>query len=362
MRVAEVIQHATVILRMKPQAYQSATCRLPSLGEMDASGIRDSTAVETIPGFTVEGLLGGTLIFFCFVFMVYGVTTCQAYVYMLNCEKDPWWFKFMVLWLWMLETLHTAFCIRMLYFLFIVGYGDLSYALRIDWSFINFIIATVEGFFLRRIWILSKGSYILVFGTAALLIARMTLHLTALGLGYVTHTTILPLLGLIEQLRYSADKGTWENFRSDPGPNITAQISNPLGAVVDGIIALSMIYYLQQGQSEVDRTSNIVKWIMAYTINSGAIMMVLAVTVTVVYVKVQDSVIFLGIIALIGKVYANCLLGTLNARGMLRNMPSSRDRYTSRSGQGVPIELSNIHVTSMSSQARHREPVAESPN
>ena len=31
---------------------------------------------------------------------LYGVTTAQAYVYMLNSKKDPWWLKIMVTAVW----------------------------------------------------------------------------------------------------------------------------------------------------------------------------------------------------------------------------------------------------------------------
>ncbi|KAI0081404.1 hypothetical protein K474DRAFT_1656530 [Panus rudis PR-1116 ss-1] len=295
----------------------------------------DVAADAPVP--TASSLLGGTLICFCIMFMLYGVTTCQAYVYMLNSRDDPRWIKIMVATTWVLETVHSAFCIRMLYFLVILGFGSIENASRIDWSLgpivilENVIVGIVEGFFLRRMWILSKHSYTLVFGTVFLLLVRVGCHTTALVLGL--------------------QQGTWDKFRSGEASNITVEVSNSLSAAVDSIIAISMIYYLHRGQGDIEKTNSIVRWLMGYTVNSGAIMMIVSLAIVITYAKVQESLIFLGLVTMVSKVYANCLYGTLNARRMLRNMPSSREQYSSRS-RGGAIELSKLQVTSGQTRPR----------
>ncbi|KAI0069883.1 hypothetical protein K474DRAFT_1713821 [Panus rudis PR-1116 ss-1] len=276
---------------------------------------------------TAAGLLGGLVISFCF--MLYGVTTTQAYIYGLNCKEDPVWMKILVFVVWLLETLHSAFSIRMLYYFVIISFGDFVKAGSIDWSIgpviilENCIVAMVEGFFIRRIWILSNHSYILTFTTAFLLFSRIVCHTTAAG--------------------FALTSDTWAEFQAAPGPNITVEVSNALSAAVDAIIALSMIFYLHRGQSGQARTDGVVKWLMSYAVNSGALMMVVSLAIAIVYVKVQESLLFLGLVMIVSKLYANCLLGTLNARDYLRSKTVRGQNVSSRSNA---FELSKIQVTS----------------
>ncbi|KAI0070663.1 hypothetical protein K474DRAFT_744839 [Panus rudis PR-1116 ss-1] len=271
---------------------------------------------------TASGVLGGLLICFCIMFMLFGVTTCQAYIYMLNSKDDPLWIKLMVLIVWLMETAHSAFSIRMLYFLVIIGFGNLANAQIVDWSLAPIVI--LEGFFLRRMWILSKGSIPLVAGTAFLLAARIGCHTTAMVLGI--------------------EVKTWEAFREDQGSNITVQVSNSLSAVVDGIIALSMIYYLRKGQGDIEKTNDMIRRLMAYTVNSGAIMMIVSLGVTITYATAKESLVFLGFVTMVSKVYANCLYATLNARRVLRNISKGESNFTNQSRHGA-IELSKFTVS-----------------
>ncbi|KAK7689140.1 hypothetical protein QCA50_007831 [Cerrena zonata] len=191
------------------------------------------------------------------------------------------------------------------------------------------IIIVPIRFFIRRIWILSNHSYILTVGTSILLAARIGCH---------TAAAVFALLA-----------GTWSKFQASAGPNITVEVSNAVSAAVDGIIATSMIYYLYRGQTGQERTDGIVRWLMTYAINSGAIMMVVSLAIAITYVKVKESLLFLGLVMIVSKLYANSLLGTLNARSILRNKTArggiagsnaiELSKFQGSSGQVRPIEI-----------------------
>ncbi|CAL1703702.1 unnamed protein product [Somion occarium] len=276
---------------------------------------------------TVDGLLGGLVICFCFVFMLYGVTVTQSYVYMLNCKDDPKWMKLLVATVLILESLHSAFAMRFLYYSVIIAFGSVELVGQIDWSLgpvillENAIVAAVEGFFIRRMWILSNHSYVLTFGTAFLLCARIGCHTTAAV--------------------FALTSGTWADFQAAPGPNITVEVSNALSAAVDAIIATSMIYYLHRGQSGQARTDGVVKWLMSYAINSGAMMMIVSLAIAITYVKVKESLLFLGLVMIVSKLYANSLLGT-----QLLRSKTARAAGVGGSSRSNAYELSKIQVTS----------------
>ncbi|KAK7693110.1 hypothetical protein QCA50_002676 [Cerrena zonata] len=78
--------------------------------------------------------MGGLIMELCIALILYGVTTAQAYVYLLNCKKDPWWLKLMVAAVWVLETVHTAFMLRQIYYYTIISFGDFESIAKIDWS------------------------------------------------------------------------------------------------------------------------------------------------------------------------------------------------------------------------------------
>ncbi|KAI6154502.1 hypothetical protein EDD17DRAFT_1630227, partial [Pisolithus thermaeus] len=60
---------------------------------------------------------------------LYGVTTLQSYVYYLNDSEDSLTIKFLVAFVWILDTLHTLFCEY-----FITGYGVPTSFEYVVWS------------------------------------------------------------------------------------------------------------------------------------------------------------------------------------------------------------------------------------
>ncbi|KAK7689147.1 hypothetical protein QCA50_007838 [Cerrena zonata] len=181
----------------------------------------------------------------------------------------------------------------------------------------------VDIFFIRRLWILSNHSYILTVTPSILLAGRIGCHTAA---GVLALTT-----------------GVWADLRANRGPNIAVETANVLSAVIDGMIAISLIYFLSRRQSGQDRTDGIVRWLMGYAVNSGAIMMIVSLTITITYAKVQESLLFVGLVIAVGKIYANSLLGSLNARRFLRDMHTHNTAVGSKSS---PIELSRIQASS----------------
>ncbi|KAK7693111.1 hypothetical protein QCA50_002677 [Cerrena zonata] len=139
---------------------------------------------------------------------------------------------------------------------------------------------------------------LLVIGLAVLLAARIGFHTTS-----AVYTFISP---------------TWVTFQEGFAANLCVEVANGLSASVDGIIAASMIFFLRRSQTGFKRTDGVLRWLMAYSVNTGLIMMIVSISIAITYSRVEGSLVFAGLVTIVSKLYANSFLGTLNARDIMR--------------------------------------------
>ncbi|CAL1703622.1 unnamed protein product [Somion occarium] len=235
---------------------------------------------------TVPGVLGGFIVSECFAILLYGIMVAQAYVYMLNCKGDGPLLKSVVAAVALLETLHTAFIIHIIYTYAIEDFGNLE------------ATGLVQGFYIFRIWIISGGSLVLTIVTSILLFARVTF-----GLG----TSAL----LIKFKFYST-------FRAQFGPLVTFTCGLSLAVAVDVLIAAILVYYLIRDKPGFKATENVVRTLVVYFVNTGVITMLVSIIILIFFFVFKESLIFGGMVLIASKLYSNSFLGTLNARQMLR--------------------------------------------
>ncbi|CAL1703785.1 unnamed protein product [Somion occarium] len=260
---------------------------------------------------SISELMGGMVMTICISLIFYGVTTAQAYVYYLNSKRDSPWIKTLVASVWIFETIHTAVVLRFLYYMVIISFGNPQSLALIDWSLgvmcvsEVLILALVEGFYIYRIWILSKRLIILTVPLVVLLIAR---------LGFTLSTAVYGLLAR-----------SWDAFQHTFSSSFSVLMACSFSAVVDGLIAICMMILLRHKQTGFNRTDNVLRWIMAYSVNTGAISMVVSIVIAITYSTMQDSLLFVGLVILTGKLYANSLLGMLNARALMRQKANKTD-------------------------------------
>ncbi|KAH9946534.1 hypothetical protein B0H21DRAFT_859127 [Amylocystis lapponica] len=270
----------------------------------------------------VEDLAGALLIEIFIAVLLYGITTTQVYVYWFSYPDDIKAIRRTVVVVWLLETLHTAFCLHMIYEYMIVDFGHLLGIVNIIWSAGATVIiavsiqAIVQVFFIRRIWIMSERSFVITAIPAVLLFVRV-----AFGFATASLTWTIP---------------TWIMFRAETGPFATLITGLTLAALVDLIIALLLIYYLQRSRTGFKVTDHLIKSLMAYVINTGALTMVVSISIVLTFTLIKGSLLFAGLVEIQSKLYANSFLATLNARHHLSG--SSRDTGIHTSSN---MELSN---------------------
>ncbi|RPD74668.1 hypothetical protein L226DRAFT_560784 [Lentinus tigrinus ALCF2SS1-7] len=253
-----------------------------------------------------ESFFGGLLIEVFIACILYGITTLQTFIYFQKYQGDTRFLKLFVGGVWILETAHTAFCIQFVYAYLVSSFGDFEYFGHINWGigitvFTEVILSTlVQLFYVRRVWIMSNKSKIL---TAALTI--FTLARVAFGIG-----------SMVLSYTYTA----WVPFRAQTSATVTVSGGLGAAALVDVLVALTLSFYLTRGRSSQHKQSNSrVNLIMLYAVNSGAITATASILSVILYATQKQSLVFLGLVEIQGKLYANSFLGSLNARSHIRN-------------------------------------------
>ncbi|PCH34532.1 hypothetical protein WOLCODRAFT_139416 [Wolfiporia cocos MD-104 SS10] len=251
----------------------------------------------------IENLAGALLIEMFMAVLLYGITTTQAYMYWWNYPNDSKLTRRTVVTIWFLETVHTAFCLDMIYSYVIVDFGNIARIEKIVWSVgatvltAVIIAAIVQSFFIHRIWILSQHSLVMTIIPAVCLFLRV-----ALGCATATLTWTI---------------GYWPAFRTSIGPMFTLTTGLSLAALVDFIIAAAMIYYLRRSQTSSRRTAHLIRSIEAYVINTGSLTMLVSVAIVLTFTLEKGSLLFTGLVEIQSKLYANSFLASLNARQYL---------------------------------------------
>ncbi|KAI0636157.1 hypothetical protein C8Q77DRAFT_625182 [Trametes polyzona] len=282
----------------------SETVHVPSLG------ITKSSSNPAVP------FIGGLLIEVFIACMLYGITTLQSFIYFQKYPNDAISLKCLVGAVWALETVHTVFCMQFLYAYLIEGFGDFAYFLQINWGIGVTVITSagialcVQGYYVWRVWCVSSKSILWTVAIGIFALARV-----AFGIGSTILSYVYP---------------EWITFRDTKSSLIT--ISGGLGsaALVDMLVAITLSYYLNKGRSAWHKESNSkMNMILLYAVNTGAITGTASLLCVILFATQKQSLVFLGLVEIQAKLYANSFLGSLNARAHIRNKNAPGAQYPS---------------------------------
>ncbi|THH31738.1 hypothetical protein EUX98_g2449 [Antrodiella citrinella] len=253
---------------------------------------------------TVQELIGGYVIETFVAFVLYGIFIAQTYVYAMSCVKDPRYLKLCIICIVVLETLHTAVMAHIVYANTISGFGDLAVSGQILWS------GAASVLFQTLLTVFVESSYIW---------RIYILDDAASGLCTTLYTLVL--------------------------------VSLSLSSLLDLMIASSFVYYLWKNKTGFRRRTSMT--LSPLTYGSKFILM-------------KDSLLFAGFYLITSKVYANALMGTLNARDILRQMStptsgSSHATDTMRFQSRDPTKPLRIDIFQEMSEIVRSETPAEGP-
>ncbi|KAH9007604.1 hypothetical protein EDB83DRAFT_703908 [Lactarius deliciosus] len=235
-----------------------------------------------------------------FNWALYGVLCVQIYVYSYNFPMDGRPIKFLVYFIFLVDTIQTALTGADVYYWFVTGFGNVehlenSHFFTVDVSIVGTIISfIVQGYFCYRIWVLNGQTSWICWIIA---VAAVTQSAAALW------TAIKPFL-----VEKSATLKT------------AIYIWAISSALADILIAVAMTLLLRRASSSF--SSFVLIRVVRLTIETNILTATLAIAILVLYVTFPNEVYYVYTSAIFGKVYSNTLLVSFNNRIYLRDHQS----------------------------------------
>ncbi|KAI6006489.1 hypothetical protein F5J12DRAFT_94636 [Pisolithus orientalis] len=254
-----------------------------------------------IPGGFGAALVGGLI-----SAMLYGITTLQTYVYYMQDTADSLIIKFIVAAVWILDSLHVAFVCHILYYYLITNYGNSLSLEFVIWSFPASLLANLLLVTIAQLFFAHKIYYLCRYRVRWLVTAPIILLVIA-HLGFGMATVILTLINntaisLSQTRLYSA----------------TPAVSTVVLAEVLITTSLCILLYESGSRSAFPSTKRMLDTLTIYAVNRC--LMTLPVAIAEVSLDASNHAAWvMGLDFIIGKLYANSLLASLNTREHLRS-------------------------------------------
>ncbi|TDL18395.1 hypothetical protein BD410DRAFT_793282 [Rickenella mellea] len=260
-----------------------------------------------LAGLHFDNTLGVILVGGMLAAVLFGITIMQVYIYFVRSKNDPRLMKGVVGALWLIDALHIILIIHTLYYYMVDNYLSPLAIISPTWSFkVDLMVTHVSDFlvrciFARRVWILSRGNWLLTSSVMALAIVVIIG-----GFGFAIKSFFMRSYADFHELAWL----------------IYAVLGTDV--VADIWIASWLCFLLNRSRSGFKRTDSMISTLMLYTINTGVLTCICAVGCFVSYATMPNNFIFIGFYMLLPKLYLNALLATLNARDGLRDKINSQ--------------------------------------
>lgn len=258
-------------------------------------------------------------------FILSGVVGVQCIIFYKLYPNDKPRKKILVAFVWFLDLLHSSFICAALVDYFVTYFGDTSRIDHISWSIgLSIVVTAIQTltchfFFASKIHKSSGKNW---FFTAPVLV----LAFARLFAASVSTSEMIILK------RYSAFN---EHY---PGWVFTTGLS--LSAGVDIIITSCLCYFLRTIRKRLGSSESVmvhvVDTLTLYTLENGLLTCIAATSSLICWLVMPTNLVFLGLHFVIGKLYANSLLASLNTRKELRQIQTHMQPWT-RSDTSYPI-------------------------
>ncbi|TDL25482.1 hypothetical protein BD410DRAFT_594062 [Rickenella mellea] len=281
----------------------------------------------------LNGTFGAAHVGELVMLVLYGITTLQTYMYFVRYPKDTPSTKLLVTGVWcassppshfillndhrVLDTFHVMLVCHAMYHYVIINYANPQALDDGIWTLfasigVNVVIAFVtQCFFTQRVHILSGKKWWLTGVTSLAVLAHF-------GFGMET-TAELIIKHKLSRL-----------------PEITLIAVTPFAVTAvasDIIITVALCVLLWNSRTGFRQTNVLVNYLMIYAINRCLLTSLVAVVEVIMFATMPHSFWYLAFDFVIGKLYANSLLATLNTRDSLRG--KANDPETERGSEDI---------------------------
>jgi len=279
---------------------------------------------DSEPAPDVPTTLGALLVGGAIALVLSGVLSVQCIIFYKLYPNDARIRHIIVLAVWILDILHSTFVVTALFSYFIDFFGD---RLRIDhiaWSIALTVIVTAlqtliaHWYYAHKIYT-SSGKNLWITGP-----------IVVLALGRLLAAAV-STYEMIHLAQFSAFTHHY------PGWIFTTGLT--LSASVDLIITGWLCYFLQSMRRRTSSTmmARVVRTMTFYTLENGLVTCVATTASLICWLTMPKNLIFLGVHFVIGKLYANSLLISLNTRKELREMRWTHDAQAQAQAWSGPV-------------------------
>ncbi|KAJ7045911.1 hypothetical protein C8F04DRAFT_1388464 [Mycena alexandri] len=306
-----------------------------------------------IPGIDVALLTGPLVLGYMWSYCLYGILIVQIYMYSEAYPRDRAGIKAVVWGMFILETIFTLFITMAAWNQYGLGWGDTDTLVIIDWAWeplpaLNGVLAGIaQSFYIWRIWSLTKQLWLPII----------------IGLVTLTQVTVAFYYGIVVSIE---GRGVDKLFALTP--EITLWLASTAAADVLITLSLVWIFSRQKQRTNFERTSGIINRLIRYSVETGAITSLGAIIEVTLWLTSHQWNIHFIFFLVLGKLYANMLMTTLNARApMLRGEvpatgsipPNSFWADTHNSPPGTNLNLNTrVHISHTVDVAKDVDPIA----
>ncbi|KAK0185423.1 hypothetical protein F5146DRAFT_1070102 [Armillaria mellea] len=257
---------------------------------------------------TMGALLIGTIV----AASIWGSSILHTYEYYSDYPKDHIGMKCVVAIVCLLDTMHQIFITHALYIYLIKGFANPLLLTKLLWTFLIQLVITgcqglvCQGFFTWRVYVVSQRNRFLAGFIAILVVGNfvVTLYYYARCQSLTSTTQLKELKNIAKLLVF--------------------------GYSADILITISLIYMLLRSKTRNAQTNHIINRLVLYSLNTGFLNSIFAILCFVTATVWSENLIFVGLYAVLCRMYSVSVLATLNSRKRFRSL-SSVHRLTSES-------------------------------
>ncbi|KAI0341723.1 hypothetical protein BDW22DRAFT_1429836 [Trametopsis cervina] len=261
------------------------------------------------PLVSIKASLGPFLVLVCGACILFGVFVTQTFYYWITYPNDGRKLRIFIFALWLLEAVHTGFCIHIIYYYFVSHFTDSSAVNNIVWSvgaaFVCevIIVTCSEGFYIR----LSEKKIYVVALPGLLLLSRAGLGLFTVVMFYKTRF--------------------WDVYEGRRIVTVSLNAEYSLGLLADCSITGLLIWYLCRKRTAYAQTNMKIQKLMYYTLNTGGVTLITSALIIAACNKqwqVGNQTSY-GLLKIASKLYSNSMLAMLNARKYVSEVGGKND-------------------------------------
>ncbi|KAF8636856.1 hypothetical protein AX17_003214 [Amanita inopinata Kibby_2008] len=306
---------------------------------------------------TYGALLIGTL----FASFLSGVTTVQSVVYFKLYPNDNFLTKGLVTVVWALDTVHSALIWDSMWLYLIEGFGDRSRIRTIPLYaqlFLKFVTFPDQR---GQDYCTDNSLYRSPYFTRSFLLCTAHFHPQQEELlAYYPRNRSCGLPSLLcmwcvlrsHRIQLQAKSG-WrvaatsaEMIRLSNFPDFKEQfrwlfsLGLALSSAVDVLITLSLFFLLWMSRSRSLSLNGVIDSMILYTFEIGSLTCFATIVSMICWLALSNNLIFLGLHFVIGKLYANSLMASLNTRHQLRRAHANFGAFHNHSPSTSSVNIS----------------------